>query len=54
MLSGTLAPSLVENMLAGKPKIPGWGVTTADEGTIRAREGVIRASNNFLLHLSFN
>ena len=36
MLLGTLAASLLGNMLAGKAKIPAWGVIRASEGTFRA------------------
>ena len=30
------------NMLVGKPKIPGWGVTRAVERLVLAGDGVIR------------
>ena len=43
ILSGTLSASLLGNMLAGKPKIPG-GVIRPGEGVIRPDEGVIATS----------
>ena len=35
ILSGTLGASLLGDMLAGKPKIPGRGVIKAGEGVIQ-------------------
>ena len=42
-LLGTLATSILGNMLAGKPNISGQGVIKADEEVIRAGEGTISA-----------
>ena len=39
MLKATLGASLSENMWAGKAKIPGWGIKTADKRTIKAGQG---------------
>ena len=47
MLLSTLAASLLGNMLADKPKIPGQGVIREGEGTIRAGEGAIRVVQDF-------
>ena len=46
MLFGTLAASVLENLLVGKRKI-GTG-----EGTIRASKGTIRAGQGFQCHLT--
>ena len=43
MLLGTLAASMLGNMLAGKAKVLGQGVIRAAEGVIWAGEGTIRA-----------
>ena len=43
----TLAASLLGNMLADKPKIPGQGVIREGEGTIRPGEGTIRVVQDF-------
>ena len=39
----TLATSIFGNMLAGKPKIPGWGVIKSGERVIQAGERKTRA-----------
>ena len=44
MLLGTLAASLLGNMLASKPKTPAQGVIKAGEGVIRDVEGIIATS----------
>ena len=49
MLIGTLAASLLQNMLAGKAKIPTLGVIRADGGTIRAGDWVYESSSGFLM-----
>ena len=47
MLLATLAVSVLGNMLASKLKIPGGGVITAGEGTIRACERTTRKGQEF-------
>ena len=54
MLLGTLAASILGNMLAGKPTITGQWVIRAGEGTIRANEetnksksGIFNAASSF-------
>ena len=47
MLLGTLAASILGNMLAGKPKIPGLGAIRVSEGVIRASEGTTGAGQDF-------
>ena len=47
MLLGTLAASLLANMVVGKPKMPGRGKTRTGEETTKAGEGVIRAVQVF-------
>ena len=47
MSLGTLAASILGNMLAGKPEIPGPRVITAGEGVIRSGEGTTRADQEF-------
>ena len=43
MFLGTFAASTLENMLAGKPKIPGHKANILERGVIRASEVVIGA-----------
>ena len=53
MLLGTLPDSVLGNVLASKPKIPGQRVRAGEEtvraggGTIRADEGLTRTGQNF-------
>ena len=47
MLLGTLAASILINMLVGKPKIPGRGIISANERVIQACEETIRAGQDF-------
>ena len=57
MLLGTLGASLLVNLLTGKGAIatsqgreanmPGWGTIIVSEGTFRAGEGIVRASQDF-------
>ena len=47
MLLGALAASVLRNMLAGKPKIPGRGVVRASEEAIKVGEETIRAGEDF-------
>ena len=51
MLWGTLAASILGNMLAGKHKIAGGGVKKAGEGFIWAGEGTTITGKDFHCHL---
>ena len=51
MLLGTLVAGILENMLTGKSKIPGWGFIRAGEGIIRAGKGITREDQNFQCNL---
>ena len=47
MFLDRLVASILSNMLAGKPKIPGWGVITACKGVIGVSEETIKAGQDF-------
>ena len=51
MLLGTLAAGILENMLTGKSKIPGWGFIRAVEGIIRGGKGITREGQDFQCNL---
>ena len=47
MLMGTVAACMLENMSAGKLKIPWWGIIRTGERVMRADEGIARAVQDF-------